>query len=350
MGGTLTDQHGNLAHFEVRLESDDLQRHHHSTALLGGGASEGDSGQLSTWRDGSKGGVAANDLCRSCIGAEPLLHGVGLDLHARFRQQPRHLRLGGRRPGGPPHHTEDAVDAAVELGHVRTNRQRAATRSRIHERALLQQPVVPQFLSCPPNKSTEKNGVPTGIPTQVTRRVPIGAAAAARDPSTVSLCQIGWQRPRRRTKWDPAPDPGPWDAVLLRALIRRARRYWARQVVEGERVPVSGSGWRHVVRICPNVRPQLRCRINGVFCVMWRPTRPTSPLSAGGGVVAESGRVDPGRLRVVAAPHRCRRYRQRSGVSPPRRLLRHGQLKVDQLSPSLAQPRSCRVMMSLKIV
>jgi len=30
---------------------------------------------------------------------------------------------------------------------------------------------------CPPNQSTEKNGIPTGIPTQVVRRVPIGQAA-----------------------------------------------------------------------------------------------------------------------------------------------------------------------------
>jgi hypothetical protein len=38
-------------------------------------------------------------------------------------------------------------------------------------------------LSCPPNKSTEKNGIPTGIPTQVTRLVPIGQAAAAANPA-----------------------------------------------------------------------------------------------------------------------------------------------------------------------
>jgi hypothetical protein len=38
------------------------------------------------------------------------------------------------------------------------------------------------ILSCPPNHSTEKNGVPTGIPTQVTRVVPIGQAAAAANP------------------------------------------------------------------------------------------------------------------------------------------------------------------------
>lgn len=36
---------------------------------------------------------------------------------------------------------------------------------------------------CPPNQSTENNGVPTGIPTQVARVVPIGQAAAAANPS-----------------------------------------------------------------------------------------------------------------------------------------------------------------------
>ena len=35
---------------------------------------------------------------------------------------------------------------------------------------------------CPPNQSTENNGVPTGIPTQVTRVVAIGQAAAAANP------------------------------------------------------------------------------------------------------------------------------------------------------------------------
>jgi hypothetical protein len=39
------------------------------------------------------------------------------------------------------------------------------------------------ILSCPPNQSTEKNGVPTGVPTQVTRVVPIGQAAAAANPT-----------------------------------------------------------------------------------------------------------------------------------------------------------------------
>ena len=43
---------------------------------------------------------------------------------------------------------------------------------------------------CPPNQSTEKNGVPTGIPTQVTRVVPIGQAAAAANPL--------WQQSLRR--------------------------------------------------------------------------------------------------------------------------------------------------------
>jgi len=43
---------------------------------------------------------------------------------------------------------------------------------------------------CPPNPSTEKNGVPTGIPTQVTRVVPIGPAAAAANPL--------WQQTLRR--------------------------------------------------------------------------------------------------------------------------------------------------------
>jgi hypothetical protein len=38
-------------------------------------------------------------------------------------------------------------------------------------------------LSCPPNQSTQKNGLPTGIPTQVTRVVPIGQAAVAANPS-----------------------------------------------------------------------------------------------------------------------------------------------------------------------
>jgi hypothetical protein len=38
-------------------------------------------------------------------------------------------------------------------------------------------------LSCPPNQSTEKNGVPTAVPTQVTRVVPIGQAAAAANAS-----------------------------------------------------------------------------------------------------------------------------------------------------------------------
>ena len=35
---------------------------------------------------------------------------------------------------------------------------------------------------CPPNMSTEKNGVPTGKPTQVTRVIPIGDEAAAANP------------------------------------------------------------------------------------------------------------------------------------------------------------------------
>jgi len=37
--------------------------------------------------------------------------------------------------------------------------------------------------NCPPNQSTEKNGVPTGVPTQVARIVPIGSAAAAANPT-----------------------------------------------------------------------------------------------------------------------------------------------------------------------
>jgi hypothetical protein len=37
-------------------------------------------------------------------------------------------------------------------------------------------------LSCPANESTEKNGVPTGQPTQVARVTPIGQAAAAANP------------------------------------------------------------------------------------------------------------------------------------------------------------------------
>ncbi len=37
--------------------------------------------------------------------------------------------------------------------------------------------------NCPPNQSTEKNGVPTGVPTQVSRIVPIGQAAAAANPT-----------------------------------------------------------------------------------------------------------------------------------------------------------------------
>lgn len=35
---------------------------------------------------------------------------------------------------------------------------------------------------CPPNKSTEKDGLPTGVPTQVTRQINIGTDAAAANP------------------------------------------------------------------------------------------------------------------------------------------------------------------------
>jgi hypothetical protein len=74
---------------------------------------------------------------------------------------------------------------------------------------------------CPPNKSTEQNGVPTGKPTQVTRVVAIGQAAAQANPiwqealrSAVpgspfqfyQLVDIQW--PQTPTQW-PMGNPTP---------------------------------------------------------------------------------------------------------------------------------------------
>jgi len=76
-------------------------------------------------------------------------------------------------------------------------------------------------LSCPPNQSTEKNGVPTGVPTQVARVVPIGQAAATANPAWqqalgdavagspfqyYQLIDIQWpQTPSRFPVGDPTP-------------------------------------------------------------------------------------------------------------------------------------------------
>lgn len=74
---------------------------------------------------------------------------------------------------------------------------------------------------CVPNKSTENNGVPTGVPTQVTRVVPVGTAAAAANliwqqalsqavPGSVfqyyQLIDVQWpQTPNRFPTGNPTP-------------------------------------------------------------------------------------------------------------------------------------------------
>ena len=73
----------------------------------------------------------------------------------------------------------------MDVGHLRADRQRPAVRAAVGGRPSGCRGTLPYSFNnpacppsqCVPNQSTEKNGKPTGIPTQVTRVVNIGAAA-----------------------------------------------------------------------------------------------------------------------------------------------------------------------------
>lgn len=77
----------------------------------------------------------------------------------------------------------------MDLDHLRAGRQRAAVRGygvdrsagRPRPAVVVQQPGLPRG-AVSAIQSTEKGGLPTGIPTQVTRRVNIGEAAQQANP------------------------------------------------------------------------------------------------------------------------------------------------------------------------
>jgi hypothetical protein len=181
VGGTLTDQHGNLARFEVRMNQaifDDIVGSQLYSVQGQNNASEiaFDAGAMevkAAWRQ--------------------MTSADSPSVRSRYYTETAWIYT-------PPFGTKPATCVQGTVGLVGLHITQKTPTMPQWTWATFEQidnvpPAAPDYtgalsfnnpgcpaLSCPPNQSTEKNGVPTGVPTQVTRVVPIGQAAAASNP------------------------------------------------------------------------------------------------------------------------------------------------------------------------
>lgn len=228
VGGTLTDQHGNLVRFDVRLNKTDFDNIVSNVYYNVQGQ---DSARVidfpvgvmevkASWREMTNADTpqvrarffrrtawiytpASGSQPPTCIQSEVGL--VGLHVTQKTPSRPQWTwatfeQVDNVPPFVPPGDT--IVPPSPTLPYSFNN------------------PLCPPA-KCVPNKSTEKNGHPTGIPTQVTRVVNVGAAAqqvngqwqaALRNAMATSpfqyyqLVDIQWpQNPARRPAGNPAP-------------------------------------------------------------------------------------------------------------------------------------------------
>ena len=182
VGGTLTDQHGNLARFEVRLNqtifNDIISRQLYSV--------EGQA--KATVVSFQPGVMEVKAAWRQLTSADPPA------VQSRYYTESAWIYT-------PPFGNDPATCVQGVVGLVGLHITQKTPLMPQWSWATFEQidnvpPAAPGYtnalsfnnpecpvLSCPPNQSTEKNGVPTGVPTQVTRMIPIGVAAAAANPS-----------------------------------------------------------------------------------------------------------------------------------------------------------------------
>ncbi len=228
VGGTLTDQHGNLARFDVRLnkvEFDNIlakvyyntQGQDSATVIaFPAGVME----VKAAWReltDSDTPQIRARFFHRtawiytpasgtqppSCIQSEVGL--VGLHIAEKTASRPEWTWATFEQIDNVPPFTPPGAAAAPGVRTLPYS---------------FNNPACPPS-QCVPNQSTEKNGRPTGIPTQVTRRVNIGMAAQQANPlwraalrkavvtspfQYYELVDIQWpQTPPQRPAGNPTP-------------------------------------------------------------------------------------------------------------------------------------------------
>jgi hypothetical protein len=182
LGGTLTDQHGNLARFEVRLNQ----------AMFNGIVGP----QFYSVQGQDRASQITFDAGVMEVKASWRQMTAADSPQVRNRYTTRTAWIYTPKFGNKP---PTCVQGTVGLVGLHIT-QKTPTRSEwtwaTFEQIDNVPPAAPGYtgglsfnnpscpvLSCPPNKSTEKNGVPTGIPTQVERVVSIGQAAAGANPS-----------------------------------------------------------------------------------------------------------------------------------------------------------------------
>lgn len=180
VGGTLTDQHGNLVYFEVRMNRTifenivtnvyyNIEGQNKATSVL---FPDGVMEAKASWRilTAADSAVksrylrqnawiytpASGNSPATCVSQEVGL--VGLHITQKTKSRPQWVWATFEQVDNvPPFKTETPGVAPYSFNN-------------------------PKCDSCVPNKSTEKNGKPTGISTQVTRVVNIGVAAQAANP------------------------------------------------------------------------------------------------------------------------------------------------------------------------
>ncbi len=228
VGGTLTDQHGNLVRFDVRLnkvEFDNiLGRAYYNTQGQDSAAviqfPAGVMEVKAAWREMTDSDTpqirsrfyrraawiytpASGMQPPSCIQSEVGL--VGLHIAEKTASRPEWTWATFEQIDNVPPFTPPGSAAAPGVRTLPYS---------------FNNPACPPS-QCVPNQSTEKNGRPTGIPTQVTRRVNIGMAAQQADPlwraalrkavltspfQYYELVDIQWpQTPPQRPAGNPTP-------------------------------------------------------------------------------------------------------------------------------------------------
>jgi hypothetical protein len=181
VGGTLTDQHGNLARFDIRMNQPMF------AAIVAGAYYNQEGQDAAPYISFPSGVMEIKAAWREMTAGDPPA------VRARFFRRPAWIFT-------PPLGPDPATCAKGELGLVGLHiTQKTPSRRQWTWATFEHVDNVPPGVNgwpgpfsfndpgcspqdCPPNQSTEQNGVPTGRPTQVTRFVPIGPAAAAANP------------------------------------------------------------------------------------------------------------------------------------------------------------------------
>jgi hypothetical protein len=228
VGGTLTDQHGNLVRFDVRLNKVDFDnivgnRYYNTQGQDSAKVIAFPRGVMevkAAWREMTDSDTplmkarffrrtawiftpASGGKPATCIQSEVGL--VGLHVTQKTPSQPQWTWATFEQIDNVPPFTPPSAVGAPGVRKLPYS---------------FNNPACPPS-QCVPNKSTEKNGQPTGIPTQVTRVVNIGAAAQQANPlwqaalrkavltspfQYYQLVDIQWpQTPSQRPAGNPTP-------------------------------------------------------------------------------------------------------------------------------------------------